>query len=328
MELEGDMSSSSNESHLQIAIVGLGEVAQTHLTVLEQVPNIDIVAGVDPASPSEVTFRGHTVPLFRTVFDASTAHNPDVVVVATPTPTHAAVCSEVAERFPSARLLVEKPAAANLADARHVLAGIGQQRPVEVAYHMSFSPEVTWAMELARARADSLGPLVAIELLFSDPYKDSWESARSKYCNSWIDSGINALSIANRFVELLERTSLRQLGEDESESVFEAHLTCRKDGEAVPALLLTNWHVMDAARTTRIRYAFDAELVMDHTAVAGYLLQNGAVSAVFGSDRRIPRRERHYRALYQHWLVEGRSILSTETSLLLHELVLRPCEEI
>jgi predicted dehydrogenase len=326
-ELEGDMLSSSNESPLQIAIVGLGEVAQTHLTALERIPNVNVVAGVDPASPSEVTFRGRTVPLFKTVFDASLAHNPDVVVIATPTPTHAAVCSEVAERFPSARLLVEKPAAANLVDARHVLGRIGQQQPVEVAYHMSFSPEVTWAMELARARADSLGPLVAIESSFSDPYMDSWESARSKYCNSWIDSGINALSVVNRFVELLERTSLRQLGQNEPESVFEAHLTCRKGGEAVSALLLTNWHVTDAAKTTRIRYAFNAELVMDHTAVAGYLVQNGAVSAIFGSDRRIPRRERHYRALYQHWLVEGRPILSTEISLLLHELLLRPYDE-
>ncbi|MGH4022172.1 MAG: Gfo/Idh/MocA family oxidoreductase [Pseudonocardiaceae bacterium] len=150
-------------SSLEIIVIGLGDVAQTHLTVLEQIRNVDVVAGVDPAGSSAVTFRGRGIPVYKTVQDAGADHNPDVAVVATPTPTHAAVCSQVTESFPSARLLVEKPAAANLADARHVLGEIGRQQPVEVAYHMSCSPEVTWAMEIARTKADSLGAPVAIE---------------------------------------------------------------------------------------------------------------------------------------------------------------------
>ncbi|MGH3907869.1 MAG: Gfo/Idh/MocA family protein [Pseudonocardiaceae bacterium] len=311
-------------SSLEIIVVGLGDVAQTHLTVLAQIRNVDVVAGVDPAAgPSTVTFRGRGIPVYRTVLDAGADHNPDVVVVATPTPTHAAVCNQVTESFPSARILVEKPAAANLADARHVLGEISRQQPVEVAYHMSFSPEVSWAVEVARTRADSLGAPIAIEASFSDPYKDDVESARSRFCSSWIDSGINALSIVNRFAEPIERTSLRQLSDD-SESVFVGRLTCRKDDMAVQALILTSWHVTDAAKTTRIRYEFGAELVMDHTAVAGYLVQNGAISAVFGSDRSIPRRERHYRALYQWWLNEGKPIIPIEISLRLHNLLLRP----
>ncbi|MGH3827737.1 MAG: Gfo/Idh/MocA family oxidoreductase, partial [Pseudonocardiaceae bacterium] len=254
---------------------------------------------------------------------AAAHHHPDVVVVATPTPTHAVVCDHVAETFPAARLLVEKPAAATLADARRVLGEIGRQQAVEVAYHMSFSPEVNWAVEVAGARAESLGPLVAIEAAFADPYQDEPESARSRFCNSWLDSGINALSVVNRFAELRERTSLRQLSGD-SESVFEARMICAKKDNVVEALFLTSWHVSDAAKTTRIRYASGAELVMDHTAVAGYLVQDGAISAVLGSDRSVPRRERHYRALYQWWLVRGKPIMSTELSLRLHDLLLRP----
>ena len=270
---------------------------------------------------SVVTFRGRGIPVYPTVQDVRADHHPEVVVVATPTPTHAAVCGHVAEAFPSARVLVEKPAAANLADARRVLGEIGHQQPVEVAYHMSFSPEVAWAVEVARTRADSLGAPVAIEASFSDPYQDEPESARSRFCSSWIDSGINALSVAHRFAEPIERLSLRQLGKD-PESVFEARLACRVDDDVIEALLLTSWHVTDAAKTTRIRYASGAELVMDHTAVAGYLVQDGAIGTVFGSDRNIPRRERHYRALYQRWLVEGKPIISPEVSLRLHDLLL------
>jgi hypothetical protein len=48
------------------------------------------------------------------------------------------------------------------------------------------------------------------------------------------------------------------------------------------------------------------ELLMDHTAVAGYLPRDGRVDAAFGEDQSIPRRERHYRAFYHWCLTEGR----------------------
>ncbi|MBV9012531.1 MAG: Gfo/Idh/MocA family oxidoreductase [Pseudonocardiales bacterium] len=121
-----------------------------------------------------VTFRGRGIPVYPTVQDARADHHPDVVVVATPTPTHAAVCGHVAEVFPSARVLVEKPAAANLTDARRVLGEIGHQQPVEVAYHMSFSPEVSWAVEAARTRADSLGAPVPNWLWITRPSRGIW----------------------------------------------------------------------------------------------------------------------------------------------------------
>src|SRR5215467_4752581 len=109
----------------QILIAGLGEVAQTHLRVLEQTPGADLVAGLDIAAKPEMTFRGHTVPLYRTPHDAAARHNPDIVVIATPTPTHAAVCGQITACFPTARLLMEKPAADTLPGARHVLVDIG-----------------------------------------------------------------------------------------------------------------------------------------------------------------------------------------------------------
>ena len=41
---------------------------------------------------------------------------------------------------------------------------------------------------------------------------------------------------------------------------------------------------------------------------------------MFGADASIPRRERHYRALYQHWLADGRPIATPHDHLLLHDL--------
>jgi predicted dehydrogenase len=306
----------------KILIVGLGEVAQAHLTALEQTPGADVIAGVDTADKPAMPFHGRTVPLYRTPREATAHHDPDVVVIATPTPTHAAVCDRVAACFPAARILMEKPAADNLPGARHVLEEIGSRQPVDVAYHMAFSPEVIWGAQTAQANAVELGVPVAIEAFSADPYQDDFESARQRLGNSWIDSGINALSVLTRIVEPVGRTSLRRIGE-ESHSVFEAHTTCLSGGTELDALILTSWHVTDPAKTTRIRYNSGAELVMDHTAVAGHLVQGRRVTAAFGSDRTIPRRERHYLALYQWWLTEGNPIMPAETSVRLHELLLR-----
>jgi len=307
----------------KILIVGLGEVAQTHLRALEQTPGADVVAGVDTAAKPAMIFHEHPVPIYHTPEDAAGRHDPDVVVVATPTPTHAAVCGQIAACFPAVRVLVEKPAADNLPDALHLLRDIAGRQPVDVAYHMAFSPEVSWGIQTVQAYAGELGVPVTVEACFADPYENDFEAASQRLGNSWIDSGINALSVLARFVRPVARESLRRIGQA-ALSVFEAHLTCQAGDGDLAALILTSWHVTDPAKTTRIRYSSGSELVMDHTAVAGYLVHDGRIAAVFGSDRSVPRRERHYLALYQWWLTEGNPIMPAETGLRLHELLLRP----
>lgn len=83
-------------------------------------------------------------------------------------------------------------------------------------------------------------------------------------------------------------------------------------------------HGSGPAKTTRITYSSGAELVLEHTAVAGYLKRDRQIAAVFGSDSAIPRREQHYIALYKRWLTEEERIIPAGTSLRLNELLLQP----
>lgn len=48
----------------QILIIGLGDIAQVHLQVLERMPSADVVADVDVASRPGVTFRAATRSLY------------------------------------------------------------------------------------------------------------------------------------------------------------------------------------------------------------------------------------------------------------------------
>jgi len=304
-----------------VIVAGLGDAARTHIYALERITGTEVVAGVDTAPGRDLVFREHAVPVYRTLRDASSRHACDVVVIATPTSTHAAVCAEAAGCFPAARILVEKPAADNLPDARHVLADIGGRQPVDVAFHMAFSPEVTWGAGLAAASEAELGGPAAIEASFADPYQERFEQARASLGSSWIDSGINSLSVISRFASLTGRESLRRIS-SERHSAFEARIRCRARDQDFTALILTSWHVTDPAKATRITFQSGAQLVLDHTAVAGYLIQDGHVTAISGSDREIPRRERHYLALYDWWLTRGNPVFPAAASLRLHELLL------
>jgi predicted dehydrogenase len=306
----------------KVVIIGIGMAGAVHARALEDIPGVALVAGIDTSS-RDLTFRGKKTPIYPSVFDMVSENElgPDIAVVATPTATHAKVCGEVGEYFRQASIIVEKPAADNLNDARQIVSGIGSKQTVTVAYHMAFSPVVEWGLREATDKADQLGTPIAIESWGTDPYQSDLAAAKERFGNSWIDSGINALSVIERFVKPVERASLRQIG-DHSRSVFEGTFICEVGGTRVPATIMTSWYSTAPSRWTRIRYSSGAELFMDHNAVAGYVRQNGTASAVFGSDGTVPRREAHYKALYKSWLSNRDEIFSADTSMRLHRLLL------
>lgn len=306
----------------KVLIIGIGMAGMVHARALEDVPDVALIAGIDTSSRA-LAFRGDKAPIYSSVFEmmSESTFHPDIVVVATPTSTHAEVCGEVSEYFRKASIIVEKPAADNLEDARRIVCGIGGKQPVTVAYHMAFSPVVEWGLSEVTERAEQLGSPTAIESWCADPYQSDLASAQERLGNSWMDSGINALSVIERFVKPVERTSLRLIG-SASRSVFDGTFICEAGDKLLPATIMTSWYSTASSRWTRIKYSSDAELVMDHNAVAGYIRQNGEVCAMFGSDGTMPRREAHYRALYRSLLANNDRIFSTDTSVRLHELLL------
>lgn len=309
----------------EVILIGVGAAGTTHLDAMEQIPTIVVNAAIDIDTSRSVTFRDKEIPLYRSVAEARDQH-PDMIVIATPTPTHAKIYDEVVRYFPSATILIEKPAADSLLDSQRLLTGDAVSQ-VNVALHMAFAPEVNWAAEIVAAKQSRLGCPVAVHSWSGDPYQSRLVYAESTLGSSWIDSGINSLSVIERFVKVVSRTSLRRIG-NPSWSTFEGVFICEtsyeEEAHQCEAVILTSWNVTDNSRSTCIKYASGAEVVMDHNAVAAYLFENNRISAMFGSDGSVPRRESHYRQLYQSWLVNHRQMFSHETVLRLHTLLLNP----
>jgi predicted dehydrogenase len=270
-------------------MVGLGTIARTHLEVLAADAGFEVVGGVDPRSG----VRADGLPLFDDLDDAFAAGTePDVVVVATPTPTHVGIVSDLLARC-DATILSEKPLATTAAEIRELEQAHGRDHVagrVRVAHHFAFSPEVDWARRVVRRNPD-WGPPSAILSVFNDAYAGLPEEQRAGYVSTWVDSGPNQLSVVAAFA-----TGWRVV--DHSDERDRAVTVLDHDGGRT--VLSSNWLAADTSKQTTLRFdEADVEVRIDHTSMTALVLRSGVVVEHVGYTGTASRKAAHYRGLYR-----------------------------
>ncbi|MFJ1708398.1 Gfo/Idh/MocA family protein [Kitasatospora sp. NPDC088346] len=289
---------------VRVGLVGLGVIAETHLAVLAERPDVRLEFTVDPGRVAPVEFRGSTPAHHGDLDRALDEHRPDLVVLATPTETHAELTSLALLRS-TARLLVEKPLVhdcAALAELRELEGKADVRGRVFTAHHFAFSPEVDWAAELLASHPD-WGPVTAVTSAFYDPYVLRGPEAFASYVSSWMDSGVNQLSMLTRFVDLTGLTSAR-----ETDSGASAWCTVdfRSRGEVGTARLRSSWLTGSSSKESSLVFGRSGvEVWIDHTAMTGFAARGDDLLATFGTDGRTPRKVAHYSPLYDS-LLSGR----------------------
>lgn len=277
----------------RVLLVGLGTIARTHLAVLARRADAVVVAAVDPRGGD-----AGDVPVFPD-FDAALAADlaPDLVVVATPTETHAALVREALDGT-DARVLSEKPLAASAAE----IATLAEEHPgagdrVAVAHHFAFSPEVTWARGLVAARPD-WGPPTAVLSVFNDAYGDRLDDRRASLVSTWVDSGPNQLSLLAPFC-----SGWQVVAQDDEG--HRAVTTLRYAGGH--ASLASNWLAADSSKQTVLEFLDgQVQVRMDHTSMTALVLEDGRVTAHAGYTGRLGRKDAHYAGLYDVLLTDPR----------------------
>jgi predicted dehydrogenase len=268
----------------RVLVIGLGTIAQTHLLVLGQRPDVTVVGGVDPV----VDAGGFEV--FRTLDDALAAGlAPDLVVVATPTDTHVSIVRQAVEHT-DALVLSEKPLATTIASI-DALADVADR--VRVAHHFAFSPEVDWALRHVRA-AGWTRPTRVLSV-FNDAYAGLGESRLASVVSAWVDSAPNQLSLLAPFV---------------GPCTLVAHSDERRRAVTVldhgggRTVLMSNWLAADTSKQTTIEYAGDRQVRMDHTSLTVTVVESGQATEHVGYADDTGRKEAHYRGLYGVLLVD------------------------
>lgn len=305
---------------VRVGLVGIGVIAKTHLEVLARLPRVFLDFTVDSQRSEPLVFRDTRPPHYHHLADALDELQPDLVVIATPTDTHADLVVQALDRS-SARVLAEKPLVhdlASLARLRSLDGGVDVRGRVFTAHHFAFSPEVRWSVEQI-ADHPEWGPVTGITSAFYDPYVLLGEKAFASYISSWMDSGVNQLSTLARFVDLTALTSARRL-DDGASAWCTYEYTSR--GTVGTARLRTSWLTGSSSKGTTLTFSRSGvEIWMDHTAMTGFAAQGGRLLAAHGSDGRTPRKVAHYRPLYESLLSDAPDpVLGFDTAAAITEL--------
>ena len=134
---------------LRVAVVGTGAFGRNHLRVYRELEAaqpqlVQLVALVDPLTERRSSFAStYNIPAFASVAELLAANlSPDAASICVPTSHHASVAEEL---LPAGiDVLIEKPFAATLAQADHILAiSQAHDRIVAIGHLERFNPAVT-----------------------------------------------------------------------------------------------------------------------------------------------------------------------------------------
>lgn len=134
----------------RLAIAGLGLVGQRHTDAIAKLPNVELVAVVEPSDVATAHIRDGNVPCFKSLEHMLTAVQPEGVILSTPTRLHvdhalACIASHTA-------VLVEKPLSDNLNAGRALVENAEAANvPILVGHHRRHNPIVQNAKAMVDA---------------------------------------------------------------------------------------------------------------------------------------------------------------------------------
>lgn len=306
----------------RVGIVGLGAMGTTHARVLESIPTVRVEAAADVARGAAVTFRGVDLPVYGTVEELLARHPLDDVIVATPTPSHADVCTRLLGAGGWSRLFVEKPLATELGQVESLLEAAGRGgRALRVLYHFRTAPEVEWVAGRLDAWTARHGPVVSFACSFADPYRWLAPEQQAVFASSWVDSGINVLSILDRLVSLQERVSVREVAG--AFNTYHGTVAFASGGARHLGRIVTTWQAGASSKSTFLTLEDGTGIVIDHSGNTAWIASaDGTSASFFGPDTQTDRKTLRYRAMLTRTFGDGPPATDDGLDLRLHRLLL------
>jgi predicted dehydrogenase len=229
---------------MKFVIVGLGFWGQTWTKVLEQHPQAQIVAAVDPSEKAHAWAQEHLgVGCWPVLSDALARVEADAVLIATPPSQHKQAVLEALNR--GKHVLVEKPLATRMEDAVEIATlADGSSAKLMVAQGYRF---VDGAKRMrALISAGEIGDLRNVRVTFRKNLPDYLPPEHSIY--SWrhsliIDMGVHHFDLM-RFITQREFTRAFAIEHETPDNAFaypsNALCVLRLDGE-IPAVWDADW---------------------------------------------------------------------------------------
>jgi predicted dehydrogenase len=151
---------------LKVAIVGIGQIAEAHISEIIQIPNIEIVALVDlRSSPLRALCEKYDIASsFNSCTEMLATSKPDVVHITTPPGPHLSLAKECIES--GAHVYIEKPLTITHTEAEQLIEFAERyKKKVYLGANRFFAPEQQKALDLIKQ--GSIGRIAHIDTIFS-----------------------------------------------------------------------------------------------------------------------------------------------------------------
>lgn len=282
-----------------VAIVGLGHIARHQIAAIGQSEAFRLVAACDPEESTR-SLLDNAVAYYPDI-DALLAH-PGIDVVAIASPNRMHVDHGIRVSAAGYWLLIEKPVAETRAEYDRFLAALQcREAGCTVALHAAFGAELKWfCSNLDRLQID-LRELEFLYGQFYDPYfHDGRLQARAESLGgSWLDSGINALSVSQRLIDLdavrvCDSRMTRVAGSGCSEVQASVELEFQAGARQGFGLLDTNWTLGRDSKKTTLAFANGRKIVIDHSAQQVIEKKESGDELLYSCDNDLPRLTNHY----------------------------------
>ncbi len=200
----GIQQTDQNEKPIRLAIVGTGHRAWSHIAVIKELPQFQIVAMADP-TPANLDHAASMVQGVKTYADyhkmLEETKDLDAVVVVTPSFLHAQVTIAALNR--GLNVLCEKPIATTIQDANRMIEASRQSgKLLYIGFQKRFSPAHSKLHELAAA-----GEIGKIEFISANLFRGDWNPESWKYTDPKTGVSTNW-----RYLEYTEGSALLEDG--------------------------------------------------------------------------------------------------------------------
>lgn len=287
---------------MRIAIIGLGHVARFQIAALAGNPDWEIVGAADLRQESASILPPH-VPFHSSAPDLLEETDAEACLVATGHTAHYRLGKQVLES--GRHLILEKPCCSTL-DQFVQLIDLAERRNrlFVVALHAAYALDLRWF--LARRDALGLGGLTGFQSQFYDPYIENGQllEAGRSLGGSWIDSGINALSVLATItppehLSVTDAHFARPAVPGCSDTQASVSISGREAGRDYQGCIETHWALGLDSKSTRLFFGnTNSEVLLDHSNECVFIRrQSGEHEAVDLRNGR-PRLTNHYTGVF------------------------------
>lgn len=314
---------------MKIGIIGLGNIWKCQQKALKTVTNYEIKAVCDIDLNKQEEINDNEIAFYSDYKEMIKQEELDCILISTPPATHYEIIMN-ALSFP-VNILVEKPIILDL-DKLHDLYSIDRQDKILMtAFHASFAEDVLWFKNNCLSMIREYGEILSIESYFYDPYVTDGSVLEKAIPlgGSWIDSGVNALSVIAQIIDIERIKSINVSKNVDYNSKIDTFSIGAYKFESndkktfYNGYIKTDWTLNKNHKSTMITFSKNnTKLILNHSEQAVDIVIRDKKERLFEANR-FERLQQHYINLFNDFSVhvnkhEDNKVLTLK----IHELLL------